>query len=171
MDTADAPGCKDSDAIGMRGKHRGGDRGRTGPTSCNGGRQIAEVHFRNARTRRKLVQLGTGEPDTNGSPQNPDRGRNGTPLPDLALDRERGGHPVGVWKSVGDHRGLERDDGPPSGDGIGDFVGTDVRTGHAVAPAADHWRIRAWASVRVATSNDATPRPSIAKLALTTARS
>ncbi len=45
----------------------------------------------------------------------------------------RGEGGAGLWLL------FERDDGPPSGDGIGDLISADVHTRHALAPAADHW--------------------------------
>ena len=126
MDATNAPRREYSDSVGVRGKHRGGDGGRPGPSSGDGGRQIAEVHLGDAGSRRKLVELGVGEPDAKGSPQNPDRGGCGTALSDFIFECQCGGDPVRMGEPVRDHRGLEGDDGPASGHGIGHLIGDDV---------------------------------------------
>jgi hypothetical protein len=123
----------------------------------DGCRQIAEVHLDDVGSRRELVQFVRGKPDTDGSPQNPDRGRCDTGLPDLILQRECGRDPVRVGQPMRDHRGLERDDRPAGGDGIGNLGSADVRSRHALASAADHRPMRTSASVRVASSSDAAP--------------
>ena len=72
-------------------------------------------------------------PTTEGAPQNPDRGGDGTALSDFIFECQCGGDPVRMGEPVRDHRGLESDDGPASGYGIGHLIG-DRRIGPVTIP-------------------------------------
>ena len=119
VDAADATCGKDDDARGVGGHHRRGDGGRAIATARDDRRQVSSAAFLDAARRRLGEAFLFGRADANGEPpaQDGDGGGGSAGGADDRFHAQRSLQVLWQRQAVGEHVGLQRDDGAPFGQG------------------------------------------------------